>query len=246
MKTSNNKILIVGGSAGIGYEMARRFSPNNKVIITGRNRQRLIDAAATLKNTTAIVSDVSDAADVENLVRKLYAEHPDLNIVINNAGKVFVYDLVGEGADGFDKAGQEMQTNFLSIVRLNEKLLPLLRRQPEAAIVNVSSIVAFAAAAPMATYSASKAALRSYTQALRHVLRSTNVKVFELMPPLVDTEFSKEIGGHRGIKPLVVAEELLKGLKEDRFEIRVAGTDDLYKVFLNSPEQALQVLNTQE
>lgn len=246
MKTSDNKILIIGGSAGIGYEIAKLLSQNNKVIITGRNRQRLIDAAATLKNTTAIVSDVSDAEDVEQLVRKLYTDHPDLNIVINNAGKVFVYDLAKEDADAFDKAGQELLTNFLSIVRLNEKLLPLLRRQPESAIVNVSSIVAFAAAAPMATYSASKAALRSYTQALRHVLQPTNIKVFELMPPLVDTEFSTEIGGHRGIKPIVVAEELLKALKEDRYEIRVAGTEDLYKVFLNSPEQALKVLNTQE
>lgn len=246
MKTSDNKILIIGGSAGIGYEIAKLLSQNNKVIITGRNRQRLIDAAATLKNTTAIVSDVSDAEDVEQLVRKLYTDHPDLNIVINNAGKVFVYDLAKEDADAFDKAGQELLTNFLSIVRLNEKLLTLLRRQPEAAIVNVSSIVAFAAAAPMATYSASKAALRSYTQALRHVLQPTNIKVFELMPPLVDTEFSTEIGGHRGIKPIVVAEELLKALKEDRYEIRVAGTEDLYKVFLNSPEQALKVLNTQE
>jgi uncharacterized oxidoreductase len=246
MKTSNNKILITGGSAGIGYEVAKLLSQNNKVIITGRNKQRLEKAAATLKNTTAIVSDVSDADDVEKLVKQLYSEHPDLNIVVNNAGKAFVYDLVGDSADGFDKAGQEMQTNVLSVIRLNEKLLPLLRRQKESAIVNVTSIVAFAPGARLATYSASKAALHSYTQSLRLLLKATNVKVFDLMPPLVDTEFSTEIGGHKGIKPVVVAEELLKGLSEDRFEIRVAGTEDFYKFFLSSPEQALVALNTQE
>ena len=90
-----------------------------------------------------------------------------------------------------------MQTNFLSIVRLNEKLLPLLRGQPEAAIVNVSSIVAFVPGARLATYAASKAALHSYTQSLRFTLSDTNVKVFELMPPLVDMEFSVEIDGQR-------------------------------------------------
>lgn len=244
MKTSNNKILITGGSAGIGFAIAQLLSENNQIIITGRNKERLTQAAAKLKNTTAILGDVSDAADVDRLVTKLYAEHPDLNVVINNAGKAFVYDLVGENANGFDKAGEEILTNYLSIVRLNEKLLPLLKRQPEAAIVNVSSIVAFAPGASLATYSASKAALRSYTQILRHVLKTTNVKVFELMPPLVDTEFSTEIGGHLGIKPAVVAEALVKAFKEDNFEIRVAGTDDLYKLFLSSPQQALELLNS--
>ena len=243
MKTSNNKILITGGSAGIGFAIAQLLGANNQVIITGRNAARLQEAAAKLKNTTAIVSDVSEASDVDRLVSRLYAEHPDLNVVINNAGKAFVYDLTGDSADGFDKAGEEMLTNYLSVIRLNEKLLPLLRRQPEAAIINVTSIVSFAPGAALATYSASKAALRSYTQTLRYVLRSSNIKVFELMPPLVDTEFSTEIGGHLGIKPVVVAEELVKAIKEDRFEIRVAGTEDLYKVFLNSPEQALVALN---
>lgn len=242
MKTSNNKILIVGGSAGIGLAIAQLLSADNQVIITGRNKERLQEAAAKLKNTTAIAGDVSEAADVERLVGRLYKEHPDLNIVINNAGKAFVYDLAGEDADGFDKAGQEMLTNYLSIIRLNEKLLPLLMRQSQSAIVNVSSIVAFAPGVRIPTYSASKAALHSYTQSLRHKLRSTNVAVFELMPPLVDTAFSTGIGGHQGIKPVVVAEELLKGLGEDRSEIRVAGTEEFYQFFLSSPEEAIATM----
>lgn len=244
MKTSNNKILIIGGSAGIGFSIAQLLSADNKVVITGRNAARLQAAAVQLKNTTAIVGDISDAADVDRLVEQVYREHPDLNIVINNAGKAFAYDLAAAQAAGYDKAGQEILTNYLSIIRLNEKLLPLLRRQAQAAIVNVTSIVAFAPGARLATYAASKAALRSYTQSLRYTLRSTNIKVFELMPPLVDTEFSTEINGHLGIKPEVVAEDLVKALSEDRLEIRVAGTDDLYKVFLSSPEQALEIINS--
>jgi len=246
MNTSNNTILITGGTAGIGYEIAKLLSKNNKIIITGRDEKRLRSALKTLDNTTGITSDVSDAKDVDTLIEKLTKEHPDLNIVINNAGKAYAYDLTAGNAQGFEKAGAEMLTNYLSVIRLNEKLLPLLRRQPEAAIVNVSSIVAFTPGARLATYSASKAALHSYTQALRHLLKTSNIKVFELMPPLVDTEFSAEIGGHKGIKPVVVAQELLEGLHENRYEIRVAGTEDFYKFFLSSPEQALTAMNTQE
>jgi uncharacterized oxidoreductase len=246
MRSTNNKILIIGGSAGIGFEIAKLLSTGNKLIITGRNEQRLQQAAAKLKNVTAIKSDVSDAADTEKLVKLLYAEHPDVNIVVNNAGKAFVYDLAADGADGFDKASQEILTNFLSIIRLNEKLLPLLRRQPEAAIVNVTSIVAIAPGARLATYAASKAALHSYTLSLRHSLAATSVKVFELLPPLVDTEFSTEIGGHKGIKPVVVAEALLKGLGADDLEIRVGQTEEFYRFYLSSPDQAIAAMNNRE
>jgi uncharacterized oxidoreductase len=246
MKLTNNKMLIIGGSAGIGFEIATLFSAHNKVIITGRNEQRLSAAAAKLTNVVPLVSDVSDAADVDRLVKLLYAEHPDLNIVINNAGKAFVYDLAAAGADAFDKASQEMQTNFLSILRLNEKLLPLLRQQPAAAIVNVTSIVAIAPGARLATYAASKAALHSYTLSLRHSLAGTTVKVFELLPPLVDTEFSSAIDGHKGIKPSVVAEALLNSLEADHLEIRVGQTEEFYRFYLSSPEQALIALNTRE
>ncbi len=243
MRTTNNKILIIGGSAGIGFEIAKLLSAGNNVIITGRDKSRLQQAVSKLKNTTAIVSDIADSTDVEVLVKKLYSEHPDLNVVINNAGKAFVYDLVADGADGFDKAGQEMLTNYLAIIRLNEKLLPLLRKQAEAAIVNVTSIVAIAPGTRLATYAASKAALHSYTLSLRHKLAGTAVKVFELMPPLVNTEFSAEIDGHKGIAPSVVAEELAKGLQQDNFEIRVGQTEEFYKFYLSSPTEAFLALN---
>lgn len=243
MNTSNNKILIIGGTAGIGYEIAKALSQKNKVIITGRDGNRLEKALSTLGNTIGLISDISDAEDVGKLTETITREHPDLNIVINNAGKAYAYDLTAANASGFEKAGEEMLTNYLSIIRLTERLLPLLRKQPAAAIVNVSSIVAFAPGARIPTYSASKAALHSYTQALRHLLRETAVRVFELMPPLVDTEFSKDIGGSQGIKPAVVAEELIKGLQENRTEIRVARTEEFYRYFLSSPEEALIAMN---
>lgn len=244
MKTTNNTVLIIGGSAGIGLEIAKAFSErNNHVIITGRDNQRLQKAAKQLDNVTAIVSDITDADQVDQLVARLNNDFPNLNLVINNAGKAFVYDL-SEEKGSFLKAEQEIFTNYLSIIRLNEKLLPLLQQQPESAIVNVSSIAAFAAYHKLGTYGASKAALHSYTQSLRISLQNSSVKVFELMPPLVDTEFSVEIGGHNGISPKVVADELLQSLETNNYEIHVGGTAQFYQLFHSSPAEALVAMNS--
>lgn len=244
MKTTKNTVLITGGSAGIGFAIARLLDQQgNHVIITGRDENRLQQAAAQLQHVTAIVSDVTKEDDVNRLVERLYADFPQLNVLINNAGRAFVYKLASE-ANAFDKAGEEMLTNYLSTVRLTEKLVELLNQQDEAAIVNVSSIVAFVPNHRMATYAASKAALHSYTQSLRVTLeRSSNTKVFELMPPLVDTEFSQEIGGQNGIAPSVVAHDLLHALENNEYEIHVGNTARIYALSLSSPADALAAMN---
>jgi uncharacterized oxidoreductase len=244
MKTTQNTILITGGSAGIGFEIARLLTEkDNHVIILGRNQERLEKAAAQLKNITAIVCDVTKENDINNLVTRIAKEFPQLNMLINNAGNAFVYKL-SASANAFDKAADEMLTNYLSIIGLTEKLLPTLTQQGEAAIVNVSSIVAIVPGHNLPTYGASKAALHSYTQSLRFTLaQTTAIKVFELMPPLVDTEFSKEIGGSNGIPPLVVAQDLLTALENDEYEIHVGQTKDMYQLYLSSPADALQAMN---
>lgn len=244
MKTANNTILITGGSAGIGFEIAKILSAKgNKVIVTGRNEERLNKAVNELPGVTGIVWDVTSAEDVQSLVTKLTNEFPDLNIVINNAGKAELSNLSAQ-SDTFEKASQEMLTNYLSVIRLNEELLPLLKKQEVAAIVNVSSIVAFVPNKRMATYAASKAALHSYTQSLRIALASTsNIKVFELMPPLVNTEFSAEIGGANGISPVVVAEDLLSAFENDQYEIHVGQTAQMFELFHSAPEAALAAMN---
>lgn len=245
MKTTGNTILITGGSAGIGFEIAKLFSvKGNHVIITGRNEKRLKNAASQLQNVTAIVSDVSEADEVNELTERLYKDFPGLNIVINNAGRALLYDITAGGVNAFDKAKEEMLTNYLSVIRLNEMLLPLLKKQTEAAIVNVSSIVAFVPGS-LVGYSASKAALHSYTNSLRIALEDTSaIKVFELMPPLVNTEFSKEIGGINGISPEVVAEEFFKAFQNDQYEIHVGQTAQMYQLFHSSPSEALKAMNS--
>ena len=242
MKTTNNTALITGGSAGIGLEIAKSLSASgNTVIITGREQARLDKALTQLNQATGILSDVSKEGDVDALVSRLAEDFPTLNLVINNAGRAILYDIANsEGA--FDSAQDEMLTNYLAVIRLNEKLLPILKTQAEAALVNVSSVVAFVPGS-LATYSASKAALHSYTQSLRVALsRTSRVKVFELMPPLVDTEFSAMINGHTGIAPSAVAQAFVDALATDTYEIRVGNTQVIYELYRQSPDMALQVM----
>jgi uncharacterized oxidoreductase len=244
MKTTDNTVLITGGSAGIGFEIARSMAAKgNKVIITGRDQARLDSALLKLPNVTGFACDVTKEEEVDKLIDILTKDFPALNIVINNAGKANLSSLT-ESSDIFQKAGEEMLTNYLSILRINEKLLSLLSSQQESAIVNVSSIVAFVPNHVMATYAATKAALHSYTQSLRIALaKSTSIKVFELMPPLVNTDFSQEIGGANGISPIVVAEDLINALETDTYEIHVGNTAQIFGLFHASPADALIAMN---
>ena len=244
MNIQNKTVLVTGGGSGIGLEIARQLDENgNRIIITGRNEAKLAKAVSQLKNAVAIPCDVSNEKDVLNLVTRIKKDFSDLSILVNNAGLCYVHQL-HDGADTVAYAQAEMSTNYFSVVRLVNHLLPLLTLQKEAAVVNVTSIVVFAAGAAISTYSASKAALHSYTQVLRHTLKETSVKVFELMPPLVNTDMAKEIGGEqRGIPPNQVAERLHAALQRDEFEIHVGMTADLYKIFLSSPQHAFNVLN---
>lgn len=247
MKTTGNTVLISGGSAGIGLEIAKLLEENgNKVIITGRSKERLDNALAQLKNATGIVNDFSKEADAKALAETLAKDFPELNIVINNGAHAVVHDIVND-TDNYAAVESQMTTNFFSIVRLNELLVNQLAKNSNAAIVNVSSVVAFVPGS-LVGYSASKAALHSYTQAYRFALAQNNipVKVFELMPPLVNTEFSAVIGGEKGIPPRQVAEEFLAGLEADTYEIMVGNTQLLFDLYRKSPEEAFAILNAAE
>jgi uncharacterized oxidoreductase len=240
MNITNKTVLVTGGGSGIGLEIAKQLSAkDNKVIITGRNADKLLKAAAGLTNVTTIAADVTNAADVKRLVATIKADFGELDILINNAGHTYVYNLTAD-ANAEQKSREEFDTNFFSIISLTEQLLPTLSASPEAAIVNVSSILAITPRHTLPTYSASKAALHSYTQALRFALKETNVKVFELMPPLVNTEFSKEIGGENGIPPSEVADDLLNAFEKDEYEIHVGNTAHVYSL---SPVDAFNMVN---
>jgi uncharacterized oxidoreductase len=245
MNLTDKTILVTGGGSGIGYETAKRLSERgNKVIIVGRNADKLNKAAATLNNTVAIAGDITSENDVSSLVNEIVSRFPELSILINNAGKAFAYRH-SEKAGAYEKAKEEMETNYFSLIRLTERLLPVLKKQKEAAIVNVSSIVVFAPSTLIPTYSDSKAAVHSYTQALRHALaEGTNISVVEVMPPMVNTEFAKEIGGEtNGMPATEVARELIEGLEQNKEEIYVGKTAEFRNYFFTDPQNAFKMLN---
>jgi uncharacterized oxidoreductase len=230
MKTSSNTVFISGGSAGIGLAIAKKLSAaGNKVIINGRSEERLQYALKELDNASAIQGDLSIASERIRIAEELASKYPDLNMIINNAGAAFMNDLSDAKNDAADKAYQEMNTNYISVIHFTSLVLPQLLAQQEAAVVNVSSIAVFRSNKYLPTYSASKAALHSYTQGLRDTFAGNEkLHVFEIYPPLVNTEFSAEIGGASGIPASEVADDFFEALPLNQFEVPVGDTKKIH------------------
>jgi uncharacterized oxidoreductase len=188
MKTTGNTILITGGGSGIGRGLAEAFHKlGNKVIIAGRRKQVLDETTAASHGMASAILNIEDAASIPTFAQKLTADFPALNVLINNAGIMRPEDVVTQSSDVAD-AEATITTNLLGPIRLTAALLPHLLKQPRATIMTVSSGLAFIPMAITPTYNATKAAIHSYTQALRYQLKSTNVEVVELVPPYVQTE----------------------------------------------------------
>ncbi len=188
MKITGNTILITGGGSGIGRGLAESFlTLGNQVIIAGRRQQALDETTAANPGMRSVVFDVENTANIRTFVEHLRADFPDLNVLINNAGIMRAENLLAQTADLEDMEAT-ITTNLLGPIRLIAALLPDLQKQPTATIINVSSGLAFVPAAFTPTYSATKAAIHSYTQALRFQLRNTSTQVIELIPPAVATE----------------------------------------------------------
>ncbi|WEK70292.1 MAG: SDR family NAD(P)-dependent oxidoreductase [Candidatus Chryseobacterium colombiense] len=239
MKTTGNTIFISGGSAGIGLAIAKKLSEaGNKIIINGRNEERLQKALIELKNAVGIQGDLAVEADRIRIAEELKTNYADVNIIVNNAGAAFGY-LLSETTNAHEKALQEMNTNYFAIIHFTELMLPHLLGKEAAAVVNISSIAVYGSLKVLPTYGASKAALHSYTTALRKTYEDQkNLQIYEVYPPLVNTEFSAEIGGSAGIPPSEVADELFIGLENNLFDIPVGDT----KLYANAIGEAMSKL----
>lgn len=200
MKTSGNTILITGGASGIGRELAGRFhAQGNVVIIAGRRRAQLDAVTAAHPGMVGYALDVADEADVAAFAARVIAAHPDLNVLVNNAGIMGSEDLT-RSRDLAD-AEAAITTNLLGPIRLTNALIDHLLTKPDAAIVTVSSGLAFVPLVSAPTYSATKAAIHSYTISLREALAG-KVAVIELVPPAVQTELTPGQSTRAGYMPL--------------------------------------------
>lgn len=239
MKTTGNTIFISGGSAGIGLAIAKKLNAEgNKIIINGRSDERLQKALKELDNAVAVQGDLSVKEDRIRIAEDLKTNYPELNIIVNNAGAAFMNDLSDSNNNAAEKAYQEINTNYLSVIDFTALTLPQLLQQEDAAIINITSIAVFRSNKYLPTYSASKAALHSYTQGLRDTFaENEKLNVYEVYPPLVNTEFSVEIGGANGIPPSEVADELFIALENNQFEVPVGDSKKLHSLLNPITEQ---------
>lgn len=188
MKMTGNTILVTGGGSGIGRALAEALQARgNRVIIAGRREALLAEVTRANPGMDYAVLDVEDGASIPGFARQVLAAHPGLNVLINNAGIMQAEDMLAEPCD-LTTAEATIAINLLGPIRLTAAFLPHLKTQGSAAVMNVTSGLAFVPLAATPTYSATKAALHSWTQSLRHQLRATSVEVIELAPPMVATD----------------------------------------------------------
>jgi uncharacterized oxidoreductase len=225
MEMRGNTILITGGSSGIGLELARQLCAENTVIMTGRDEDKLSAAKTTLGRVHIIRSDVSDPKAIAALHDRLVREFPLLNILINNAGIMRKIGLRAGAADLTDLS-REIEINLNGPIRMVKQFLPHLEKQHSSAIVNVTSGLAFVPFPISPVYSATKAGLHAFTQALRVQMAGTPVKIFELAPPGTETPLFRgdfddiDLGSARGMQVATLARLAIKGMKKDVLEIR--------------------------
>lgn len=231
MKITGNTILITGGATGIGLALTEAFmAAGNEVIVCSRNEDHLMKAAERLPGLHTRRCDLSSPEGCASLHEWAVSSFPDLNILVNNAGIQRVIDfrkgaadlLRHRAADGLE----EMDVNLKAYVYMAAYFVPDLMMKREAAIVNISSGLGFVPMSITPVYSATKAAIHSFSVTLRHQLRNTSVKVFEIIPPIVDTDLDKGERNargqtNRGIPPAEVANASLPAIEADVYEVAI-------------------------
>lgn len=223
MNTGNNVILITGGTSGIGLEIVQQFyALGNKIIVTSKNENNLEKLKFSFPKIETIVCDLGNMHSVSNLVERCLKDYNDINIIINNAGIQNNYSLIDKN-EAYDEIEEEIRINFISPMQIINGMLPILVDKTNAAIINVSSCLALFPKKSAPIYCASKAALHIGTKSLRYQLENTAIKVFEIIPPLVDTPMTEGRGkGKVSSKQLV--DEFLRNFKRDKFESNIGKT----------------------
>lgn len=256
MQLTGNTILITGGGSGIGRGLAEAFHKlGNKVIIAGRRKDILDQTTSANPGMSSIPLDIDDPAAILAFAKKVVAEHSALNVLINNSGIMRFEDLVNHPED-LSVPEAVITTNLLGPIRLTSALLPHLMKQSHAAIMNVSSGLAFAPLAFAPVYSATKAAIHSWTESLRYQLARTETQVIELAPPYVQTEL---LGAEQANNPMAMplkdfiaetmqiletqpgaAEVIVESAKQQRFAAE-GGTEG-YNAFFKNYNDAIAAM----
>jgi len=238
MQVQGKTVLVTGGTDGIGGHLIRQLRDKGATIITqGRNPQRC--AATRGDGFEVIEADLSKLAGVE-VVLQAVSGRP-IDILINNAGAGVDHDFRDPGLPDLDAADATIFLNLNAPIRLITGLMPVLKGRPEAMIVNVTSGLAIAPRAGGPVYCATKAAFRSYSQALRAQLQGTSVRVVEALPPVVETKLTAGRGS-RKMPPEECARQIVAGIEGDAEEVNVGLVKLLQLVHSISPRLARSIM----
>lgn len=247
MKLKNRTILITGGTSGIGQELAHQLlARGNKVIVTGRNAQRIDEARARLPGLHGIVSDATDASAIAALHAEVTARFPELDVLVNNAGIMRMLDL--SSPRPLADLTREIEVNLSAPLQMIQQFLPHLQSRKESAIVNVTSGLAFVPLTIAPVYSATKAGLHAYTRTLRAQLQldGSGVRIFELAPPAVDTPLAlaleADTKGSRGMPVDELARRAIAGIESGQEEIRPGLANVLKAMSRLAPETIFRQL----
>jgi short-subunit dehydrogenase involved in D-alanine esterification of teichoic acids len=222
MRASGHTVLITGGASGIGLALTKQFVRHgNNVIVVGRDEAKLREVQSSHPGVAAFRCDISKEEEADRLVEEIAEKHPSLSVLVNNAGIQLNYSFVEHpsGEQG-GMVRDEIDCNLTSPILLTQKLLPMLSRHDQAAIVNVSSGLGLVPKRSAPVYCATKAGLHLFTKALRYQLEGTRMQVFEIVPPLVDTAMTKGRGKGK-ISPEALAEQFWKAYIRDKQEVLI-------------------------
>jgi len=239
MQLKGNKMLITGATAGIGEALLNKFlSLGNQVIAVGRNQHRLQQLAQKDEQIIPFACDVSKREELDKLIMFVEQRHADTNVLINNAGIQYNYQF-GEEPQLLGKIEQEINVNFLAPLKLIALMLPLLKSNKNAAIVNVSSGLGLVPKRQAPVYCGTKAGIHIFSKALRYQLK--NVKVFEIIPPLVDTQMTAGRGKGK-ITPEQLVDEFIRAFRKDHYEVGIGKVKLLKLVNRISPALADKIM----
>ena len=243
MKLENNTVLVTGGSSGIGLELSKVLvQKGNKVIICGKSIEKLNAAKNVEPKLITYQCDLSDIQQCEALAEMIKQNHPELNILINNAAIVNKIDFINEET-AMELAENEYQTNLIAPIRLIKLLYKTLSANDSSAIINITTGLIYAPRVIYPFYNSSKSGLHSFTQTLRIRLKDEKTQVYEVMFPAVDTPW------HQGNPPKIAigvekaVAEMVTGLEKDKLEIRVGGAKILNLISRIAPGFALKKVN---
>jgi uncharacterized oxidoreductase len=243
MNLQHQTVFITGGSSGIGLELAKQLiAKQNTVIICGRSAERLAEAKRIIPGVHTFPCDISIIDERTRLVEWMAVNFPSCNILINNAA--LAHKALFDSDEGMlEKADLEIHTNLIAPIALCKLFLPFLKSKRDSMIINITTGLVYAPRAVYPVYNATKAALHSFTQVIRHQLSHLPLRIVEVFMPVVDTPWHKEDVPKIAIAPDVAVKEMIAKIEKVKLEIRVGKVGLFYLVSRIAPGFAFKIIN---